>query len=396
MALIFETLVTLDDGGRTRPALAISWQAAPGNQRWQFRLRPGIRFHDGSALTAEIAAASLRASNPSWNVLADGDSVVIERDAPDGDVPAELGLWRNAIVKRNAGKLSGTGPFHIEDWQTGKKLTLRAEENYWRGRAFVDAVEIEMGKNFHDQLIALELGKADLVEVASEQAHRVAMEGRDVESSQPVELVALTFMREAQSPEEKLLREALALGVERASIRSVLLQGAGQPTAGILPNWMSGYAFVFPAEADLPRARHQRELAKIVPNWTIGYDSNDSIEGLLAERIALNAKDAGLNLLPTKSAAAVLQMVRIPLASTDPWIALGGVAAVAGVAMPKINGTSVEDLYHAEQTILASRRMIPLFHLPASYAVSPAVKDWAPGADASWHLADAWLGTEKP
>ena len=208
----------------------LRWRA--GNQRWQFRLRPGIRFHDGSALTAEIAAASLRASNPSWNVLADGDSVVIERDAPDGDVPAELGLWRNAIVKRNAGKLSGTGPFHIEDWQTGKKLTLRAEENYWRGRAFVDAVEIEMGKNFHDQLIALELGKADLVEVASEQAHRVAMEGRDVESSQPVELVALTFMREAQSPEEKLLREALALGVERASIRSV---------RGTNANWLRSF-----------------------------------------------------------------------------------------------------------------------------------------------------------
>ena len=77
MALIFETLVTIDDRGRVHPALAEAWEAAPGDQRWQFRLRPGIRFHDGSPLTAEIAASSLRAANPSWNVMAEMDSVVI-------------------------------------------------------------------------------------------------------------------------------------------------------------------------------------------------------------------------------------------------------------------------------------------------------------------------------
>ena len=53
----------------------------------------------------------------------------------------------------------------------------------------------------------------------------------------------------------KSLRQALALSVERGSIRSVLLQGAGQPTASVLPNWMSGYGFVFPIDTDLPRAR---------------------------------------------------------------------------------------------------------------------------------------------
>ena len=50
----------------------------PGSQRWQFRIRRGVKFHDGTPLTAEIAAASLRAANPSWNVVADADSVVID------------------------------------------------------------------------------------------------------------------------------------------------------------------------------------------------------------------------------------------------------------------------------------------------------------------------------
>src|SRR5208337_5578402 len=165
LAMIFEALVTLDDRGRVHPGLAADWQAAPGDQRWQFHLRQGVKFHDGSPLTAEIAASSLRTANPSWKVFAEGDSLIVERDQADADLPAELGLTRNSIVKKNGGgKLSGTGPFHIEDWQPGKKLTLAAEENHWRGRGFVDAIEVEMGKNFREQLNELELGRADLVE----------------------------------------------------------------------------------------------------------------------------------------------------------------------------------------------------------------------------------------
>ena len=209
----------------------------------------------------------------------------------------------------------------------------RREENCWRGRPFLDAIEIEMGKSFRDQMTALELGKADLVEVAPEQAHRVSQEGRRLASSTPVELLALIFTRDVASPDEKLLRDALALSVERGSIRSVLLQGAGQPTASILPNWMSGYGFVFPTDADLPRARQEREQVRSRPTWTLGYDGSDPLARLLAERIALNAKDAGL-VAATYAAAATadLRLVRIPLAAPDPWIALADVAALRRIS----------------------------------------------------------------
>ncbi|MGA7905771.1 MAG: ABC transporter substrate-binding protein [Candidatus Sulfotelmatobacter sp.] len=398
MALIFETLVTIDDRGRVHPALAEAWETAPGDQRWQFRLRPGIRFHDGSPLTAELAASSLRAANPSWNVMAEMDSVVIQCGAPDTNLPAELAQARNAIVKRNgSGKPSGTGPFHIEDWQPGKKLTLGAEESYWRGRAFLDSIEVELGKNYSSQLITLELGKAQLVEAAPEQTHRASMEGRRIDSSEPMELMALVFSHDVQSPDKKLLRHALALSVDRASIRSVLLQGAGQPAASILPNWMSGYGFVFPADEDLARARHERDQVHALPTWSVGYDSNDPISQVLAERIALNARDAGLTLQPTTSAAtADVRVMRVPLASADPWVTLAQVAAITGVDMPKTGGHSVEDLYAAEQAVLATQRVIPLFHLPVSYATSPALKDWLPDGVGDWRLGDVWLGSEKP
>jgi hypothetical protein len=169
------------------------------------------------------------------------------------------------------------------------------------------------------------------------------------------------------------------------------LQGAGQPAGSILPDWMTGYGFVFPADADLVRARHEREEAKVAPTWTVGYDPGDSISHLLTERIALNARDAGLTLQPTTAAGADLRVTRIPLIASDPWIALREVSAAAGLARPA-DGGSVEELYAAEQTMLATERLIPLFHLPAAYAASASLRNWTPGVDGSWDLSDAWLG----
>ncbi len=394
--LMFEPLVTMDSNGRPHAALATSWQASSGNQRWQFRLRRGIKFHDGAPLTAEVAAASLRAANPTWNVSADADSVVIELDSADPALLAEVALPRNAIAKRNSdNKPIGTGPFHIVDWTPGKKLTLAAEEGYWGGRPFLDSIEIGMGTSYRDQMMALELGKADLVEVAPEQVHRVSLEANRLASSAPLELLALLFAREVASPDDKLLREALAMSVERSSIRTVLLQGAGLPAAGILPNWMSGYGFVFPTDADLPQAVRAREPVRSIPKWTLRYDNGDPIARLLAERIALNGKDAGLSLQTTSAASADLQLVRVPLAA-DPWIALADVAARAGLPEAKSQGGSVGDLYAREQAELAEQRIIPLFHLPASYAAAATLKNWTLRPDGSWSLADAWLGSGKP
>ncbi len=396
--LMFDTLVTLDDHGHAQASLTASWRTVPG-PRWFLRLRRGVKFHDGTPLTPETAAASLRAANPSWTVSSDAESVVI--DGGDPELLAELALPRNAIAKRNAGKQpGGTGPFYVSDWQLGKKLTLTAEENYWAGRPFLDGVEIEMGKNYRDQMTGLELGRADVIELAPEQTHRASTEGRRIASSPPIELVALVFTRPAQTPADKLLRDALALSVDRGSIRNVLLQGAGQPAASILPNWMSGYSFVFSSEADLSRARQAREQVRTIPTWSVGYDSTDPIARVMAERVALNARDAGLSLQPTplqstSSPTADLRLVRIPLSSSDPWIALAGAAAASGLSIPKTVG-GVDALYAAEQTLLATQQIIPLFHLPVAYAASSALKNWTVQPDGSLSLADARLENARP
>jgi peptide/nickel transport system substrate-binding protein len=393
--LIFDTLVTVDARGQTQPGLSSSWRADSGDQRWQFSIRRGVSFHDGTAVTPEAVAASLRAVNPNWKVFAAGEAVVIESDAPTSYLPALLALPRYGIAKRSAGQLSGSGPFAIGGWDPGKKLILSARDEYWGGRAFVDSIEIEMGKNFRDQMIALDLGKADIVEVAPEQARRALLEGRRVENSAPEEWMALVFSHESQSAEDGALRRALSLSIDRATMNDVLLQGGGESVGTFLPSWMTGYAFLFPATVDLQLARQVRNEVHSTLSWTLGYEASDPLARVIAERIALNARDAGLTLQPANTTTADLRLVRMPLPSLDARVALSEFAGSLGLSKPTFDGDPATSLYVAESTLLQSQRVIPLLHLRMAVALGAAVKGWQEDPDGGWHLDNVWLETEK-
>jgi ABC-type transport system substrate-binding protein len=395
-SLMFDTLVSLDEQDKPEPALASSWQAEPGNQRWRVFLRPGVSFQDGALVTPDAVAASLRRTNPTWKVFAEGEAVIIERDSPAPNLLAELSLPRNCIVKRDGGKISGTGPLAVTRWDPGKKLVLAARDDYWDGRSFLDMIEIEMGKGLHEQMISFDLGKAQVIEIAPEQEHRAVAEGRHVQSSSPVELIALVFGHDPQSPEDARQRQALALSIDRELLNTVVLQGGGEPTGGLLPNWITGYGFLFPVSLDLALARQVRSEIPHTTAWTLGYDPADPTARVIAERIALNARDAGLGMQITSASGGDLRLVRILLISLDAQIALNELAV--GLGLPHSNSAfiSVDDLYGAETKLLQSQRVIPLLHLRTAYGVSNTVKNWRTARDGSWHLANVWIAAEKP
>jgi peptide/nickel transport system substrate-binding protein len=395
--LVFDTMVSMDPAGRIRPALAATWQSEPGYQRWQFTLRHDVKFHDGSQVAGEVVAASLRFANPGWTVSANGASVTIECKSPAPNLLSELALPRNAIAKRASGSTpSGTGPFHVSDWQPGKKLTLAAQEDYWGGRVFLDSVVVELGKSSRDQFTGLELGKADIIEIAPEQARRATMENERLVSSAPVELMALVFAQNRQSVEDGRLREALSLSIDRTSIRNVLLQGQGELAGGVLPVWLGGYEFVFSSEYNLARAQQLRGEVQHAPVWTLGYDPNDQLARLVAERVALNARDSGLRVQSTGSGSTDVRVARILLSSADAWRALSDFAVLTGLPQPKPAGSTAEDLYQAENAVLQTQRIIPLLHFPASYAISPSVKSFQLDRNGRWQLPDVWLGAARP
>jgi len=407
LSLIGDTLVKLDAQGRPQPALAMAWQSDPSARHWQLTLRRGVKFHDGSSASPAAIAQFLGALHPGWNVRASTDSVSIDSETPMPSLLAELALPRNLVLKHNGNENSnrfpiGTGPFLVAEWQPGKRLKLAANEESWAGRPFVDAIEIEFGKSLRDQAIALELDKTDLIETAPQAANGSPRHGTPTSSSLPVELLALVFSANSKAQDPRL-REALALAIERKPIQSVLLKGAGEPAAGILPNWMTGYSAVFSAQANPQRARTllagSRQLA-----LNLSYDPRDPQAQLIAERIALNAREVGITVQVSLSGTEDIRLVRAVLPSPDPATALVEAARQLGLpqpGFPATRGSSLDDLYQAERSLLAGYAVIPLFHLPVASAGSARVRGWEPDRLGEWSgaglsPADLWLADSRP
>jgi ABC-type transport system substrate-binding protein len=391
--LIYETLVSTDRRGNVIPAVALRWQSEMNGQRWRFQLRPALRWHDGAPVTAESVAAALRAANSTWTIRAAADEVMVENATPIPDLLADLTLPRYALLRREPGRSLGTGAFQVRDWQPGKLLLLGANDEYWGGRPFLDALRIELGQNVRQQMIALELGKTDVVELSPEMVRRT--QARHVESG-PVEFMALVFARDPATQQESDLRRAFALSADRGSLHRILVQGEGEVAAGLLPEWMSGYEFLFSSPRDLDRARQLRAGIRQAPPLTISYDGSDTLAQLVAERLALNAREAGINVRSTAAGEADARLLRLRVQSPDPRVALRELTTALNWPPPLIGRGSWEELYRAELAVLEGGRVLPLLYLPQAFAISPKVRNWEEAPFGNWHLENVWIGGVQP
>jgi peptide/nickel transport system substrate-binding protein len=277
--------------------------------------------------------------------------------------------------------------FVLASWEVGQRAVFTADDNAAGGRPFLDTIEIRMARSLRDQSVDLELGKADVVELGPNELQRQAA-GRRVWSSSPVRLMALVF---GPRVEDGRVREALALAVDRSAIHRVLLQRQGEISGALLPQWLTGYGFLFGAAADVPKARALvAGLPAAARSLTLAAE--DASARAIADRIAVNARDAGLMVsvvAPTGNADVRLVEARIPFA--DAPHALASVAAALGLnEPPRANGP--EEWYAAERSLLEGFRAIPLFHLPDVYGASPRVKG-GPGITplGEWRFDSLWV-----
>lgn len=358
--LVFETLVRLDDRGEPRPWLATSWTHDREEKRWIFSARENVAFHDGSKWS------------PPDGVITEPD------DRPIEQILRDLARPRNAIVSRGAdGLLTGTGPFRIAEWEAGKSARLAAHDAYWGGRPYLDSVAIQMGRTYGEQAADFQTGKADIVEIAARDMRSVRA-GAVIFSTRPMETLGLQF-QPGRVPDA--LREALALSIDRTAIRDVLLQRQGEASGALLPRWLSGYSFLFPFARNVARAR---ELLASLPSGgaTLGfaYDRGDSVIRPIAERIAVNASEAGIALRIASSSSAAMRLARLPITASDPWIALSDLAELLKIAMPE----NPPNPYEAEKALIGNFQTIPIVQIPRAWMLSPRVRNWP-------DLPDVWL-----
>jgi MarR-like DNA-binding transcriptional regulator SgrR of sgrS sRNA len=399
--LVFDGLTQLDAAGNLRPALAVAWDADNNFHRWQFRLRPGVHFQDGSSLTSAAVVASLTATCsadcPWTTVKAVGPLVIFTGDSPMANLPALLANDRYLISqaatadgKTPAGAI-GTGPFQSAGFNNGV-LSLAANENCWSGRPFVDAIEIRVRRPVREQWLDLSLGRTDLVEVPAEQLRQAQQQQLSLLVSPPVTLLALQVTDTGALANSKL-RGAIAAAVDRIALSNVIFQKQGEVTASLLPQRLTGYSFLFSPDRDMNRA-HELRGGLTTGSLMLSAEGDGAMQ-LAAQRIALNLHEAGFNVQVVNGVQhADLALRMLPTAGADPAAALEQVLRESGDNNPVTAQTPAE-LYKAEQTALDEKKIIPLLDLPRAYASGPRVRDLHLRAEGTPDLADVSLEDAK-
>ena len=402
--LILDGLTDLDERGAVRPSLAERWTAESNDQRWQFWLRPGVVFHNGRPMNALAVVTSLQESCRliacPWNgVRVAGQSVVFTSDGPMPNLPSMLAS-KEFLIRVNgdagtdpndAAAIVGTGPFRMKE--AGRaKVRLEANDDCWRGRPFVDAVEFYTHRSIHDQWMDLGQNKADVVEVRAGDLRQARQQRLNVVASSPLTLVALQVNDTKLAPQ---LRAALAQAVDRSALQQVIFQKEGEVTASLLPSALSGYGFLFPAERDLSRSQALRG-GITPPLLTMSVDGAGAMQ-LAAERLALNLHEAGFNvkvIAPGASVQAIRQadlVLRVlPCEGAAPAQALESV--LHGIGENKaVAAPDPATAYQVEHDYLEQHTVIPLLYLPRAWGIGNQVRDLLLDARGEPDLANASL-----
>jgi ABC-type transport system substrate-binding protein len=314
--------------------------------------------------------------------------------------------------------VAGSGLFRATDWEGGKHAILTTNSSR-DDRPFLDSIEIIMGVSARDRLLDLELGKADFAEIPPQDARSATERGVRVSVSKPDELLALVFNNaDSVAARNPGIREAVAQSIDRAAIVNFILQKMGEAAGGLLPQWSSGTAFLFGTANDPSRAKELWSQISSSPTLGLGYDSADPLEQSLAERIVVNAREAGISMtalaIPNASLAKArgisqtrridVQLMRWRMPTSLPEDALGSFVQDVASSLEITSGAnlravpdspSAQDIYNEQRAILDSYAVVPLVWVPRVYGLSARVRDWTvPGPGEPWPLADVWLDTD--
>ncbi|MGQ0525205.1 MAG: ABC transporter substrate-binding protein [Betaproteobacteria bacterium] len=280
---VFEPLVTKDARGKLTPGLAESWRTVD-DLTWEFRLRKGVKFHDGSDFTAADVAFTLDRvptvpNSPSpfttyskqitEKIIVDPHTIRLKTAMPYPLMPNDMGtiLIVSSRAARgastddfNSGKAAvGTGPFKFVRWQKGDRIELARHDAYWGPRPAWDKVTFRIITSDPTRVAALMAGDvraienvptADLAKVSKNPglslyrvvSHRVMYlhldSSRDKspfvtdKAGRPLERNPLKDVR---------VRRALSLAINRQALVDRVMEGAARPTGQLMPEGMFGY-----------------------------------------------------------------------------------------------------------------------------------------------------------
>ena len=274
---IFDTLVVVNpETNEIEPQIAESWEQVD-ELTYVFKIRQGIKFHDGSDLTAEDVKFSLdRAINSAAvsyivdfidTVTVDDEyTVTVKTKAPYAPALRNLAIPFAAIVPKAVVEADedafilnpvGSGPYQFVEWKQNDHVTLKAFDDYYAGKPATENLIMKVIPETSQRSIALETGEIDL---AYDMAVNDVAKLKDSTELTVYEIPSLTCwyisMNMNKEPfNNPLVREALSYAIDRQLIIDTINAGSGQPADAIIAPGVFGYYSTGVREYDPEKAK---------------------------------------------------------------------------------------------------------------------------------------------
>jgi peptide/nickel transport system substrate-binding protein/oligopeptide transport system substrate-binding protein len=274
VTLVFDGLTQFDPDGRLLPALADRWTARPDGRRYVFHLRAGVRFHDGTPLTARAVRASfLRVLSPAtrggrtWPLYpiagaedyATGRASDVRGLEPQGDsavaftlveplaiFPTFLAMPVASVapvsVPADLGQHPvGSGPWRFVAWRHDDELVFARNADYWGGAPVADTLAVRIVPEALTRAAEFEAGRLSVVEVPFGETARWRAAHPDWLVEKPALRVVYVALNNRRGPlADVRVRQALNQAVNVPELLATVYSGRGIAARGAIPPPLAG------------------------------------------------------------------------------------------------------------------------------------------------------------
>lgn len=277
---IYSNLTRFNVGMQIEPSLALSWSTSDDGLQWTFNLRPDVKFHDGTNLTAHDVKASFErilnpdTGSPRRSVLIairevevkDDLTVVLHTNYPTGALPQQLAHPAAAVISKAAleayGKELGrnpvgSGPFKLKEWKIGEEIVLERFENYYAGAPMVQTVYFRVVPEDSVRAMLLQAGQADIaLWLPVSEVQRLSADP-NIKTLEVVSVMTHYYALNCTKPmlNDVRVRQALNYALDVDLIVDHILEGQGEVADAPLSKLTWGYSSTKKYPYDLEKAK---------------------------------------------------------------------------------------------------------------------------------------------